>query len=294
MEKNYGTSFSINFAGSDKRLFFKDITGNVTCNLTAAKYKIDNNQSLMWDKKTNTLIVANTDTMSDKYYVLATNHKGYLKNCKLKIENTNVNLGYKENCKEYTEYNNLPVGQGVTIIDNYLLSFEESLDNHSTQATLSIIDLSTMSVVKTKKHNLGHVNSCDYNKKIDAMIIGNNTGAGQEIPPAIHIIYKAKEIFTNGNRDIDFNTVDKTTINLYDGETYLGDYGSLSRPNACWGEHPNIVYLVMNDNSKAYRLFLGKGANNLNETKTENEAISKRWTGSYAGLRCVAWWVLCR
>src|SRR5699024_4220063 len=42
-------------------------------------------------------------------------------------------------------------------------------------------------------------------------------------------------------------------------------YGSNNKPNACWGETSNIIYVSMNRNKVIYRIFLGEGENDLSQ-----------------------------
>ena len=285
LEANEDGSFDVHFENvTNKQIFYKLYKTQGYITIDTLKYTINHNQSLGIDIANNKLIVGDTDILSNTSLILLTVHNATVKYNIMKIENLNTE-GYSENqCENVATAGNMPTGQGMTKINNKLLLFEGSKDDHSDYAKLNLLDINNLSVLKTINHNLGHVNSIDYNAKNDCLIIGNNTGFGQEIPPAIYIIYNASTLIEQDT--IDFNTIEKTIINLYDGDNYLGGYGDLSRPNVCWGENDNIAYLLMNDNGVCYKLFLGKETNNLNATKTEltwgiyEEATTEKYNGT--------------
>ena len=285
LEANADGSFNVHFEDvANKQIFYKLYKTQGYITIDTLKYTVTHNQSLGIDIVNNKLIVGDTDTLSNTSLILLSVHNATIKYNNIKLENMNTE-GYSENqCENVAIAGSMPIGQGITKINNKLLLFKESKDDHSDYAELKLLDINNLSVLKTIKHNLGHVNSIDYNVKNDCLIIGNNTGAGQEIPPAIYIIYNASTLIEQDT--IDFNTIEKTIINLHDGDNYLGNYGTLSRPNVCWGENNNIAYLLMNDNGVCYKLFLGEGTNNLNTTKTDltwgvyEEASTEKYNGT--------------
>src|SRR5699024_7105674 len=120
-----------------------------------------------------------------KHLLLLTNHNGLPKKVNIHIENKyDISEKHTVNSNEKREiFWDVPAAQGVAVIDNTLLSFNESRDDHSNFGKLYLIDKRTMELINTVEHNLGHVNSCDYDPVGDRMIIGNNTGSGQEKPP---------------------------------------------------------------------------------------------------------------
>ena len=284
LEANHNGSFNVRFENAASQIFYKLYKNQGSITIDSLVYTVNHNQSLGLDILNKKLIVGDTDTLSNTSLLLLSVHTGSIKYSNIKIENLSTE-GYSENqCENVAITGNIPTGQGMTKINDKLLIFQESKDDHSTYSTLSILDINNLSVIKTITHNLGHVNSIDYNPKNDCLIIGNNTGNGQEIPPAIYIIYNASTLIEQDT--IDFNIIEKTIINLYDGDNYLGGYGNLSRPNVCWGENDNIAYLLMNDNGVCYKLFLGKETNNLNATKTDltwgvyKEASTEKYNGT--------------
>lgn len=285
VEANADGSFNVHFEDiANKQIYYKLYKNQGFITIDTLKYTVTHNQSLGIDVVNNKLIVGDTDTLSNTSLILLSVHNATIKYNNIKIENLSTE-GYSENQYEnVATAGSMPVGQGMTKINDKLLLFKESKDDHSTYADLNILNINNLSVLKTITHNLGHVNSIDYNAKNDCLIIGNNAGLGQEIPPAIYIIYKASTLIEQDT--IDFNAIEKTIINLYDGDNYLGNYGALSRPNVCWGENNNIAYLLMNDNGVCYKLFLGKGTNNLNTTKTDltwgvyEETATEKYNGT--------------
>ena len=268
-EKNSEETFIIRFEKIDNpNLFyrFKDSVGLIT--LDTFVYTVGRNQGLLLDLETKKLIVGDIENLAKKQLILLTVYNHRIINCKLTLENSIIPQGFNE-CQDKNVLINgdFPTGQGMTLIGDELLVFQEAKDDHTEYSSLNIVDINTLKIKRTIQHNIGHVNSVDYNPNNDCLIIGNNTGSGQEIPPAIYIIYNATSLINQSQ--INFNTISKSIINLYEGETFLGNYGNLSRPNVCWGENDRIAYLIINDNGVCYKLQLGKGINNLNTTKTD-------------------------
>jgi hypothetical protein len=254
----------------DKRLFLKKSNYNASYTLPQFEYSVPTSNSLVYNKQTAQIETVDSNTINyGKQLLLLSVHNSMVKKSNVRIENHIPELeAYTVNSNEKREIHwGVEAHQGMTIIDDYLLVFNESLDDHSNWGTLYILNKNDFTLVKTVQHNLGHVNACDYDPRTDRMIIGNNAAAGITLQPSIYIFNDARATFTQSTQ-IDFNTANKLVVNLYTATTELGNYGSRAKPNAAWGEEDNIVYLVMNDNKVIYRCFLGKGTNDLTTVGT--------------------------
>src|SRR5699024_1925186 len=141
-----------------------------------------------------------------------------------------------------------------------------SADDHSDFGDLRIYDKNTYEHIKIHKHNFGHCNAVDYNPDNDSLIIGNNTAKDVDLPAEIYIIHNVtRDIVEKVGLNIDFYDLGKAIIKLYDRNGELGSYESNNKPNACWGETSNIIYVSMNRNKVIYRIFLGEGVNDLSQ-----------------------------
>lgn len=145
--------------------------------------------------------------------------------------------------------------QGITIVNNYLLKTSASNDEHTDTANINCIalDSTTLPSVYTITHNLGHLNTIDYNENNDCLLISNGSKSYSNLPKG-WIIKNLNGYFTNGS--IDFNSVDKIEL---DFTHLLGE----TKAQLCWGDNlqgrNNIIYLVTNDNKKIRKYRLGIG-----------------------------------
>ena len=103
-----------------------------------------------------------------------------------------------------------------------------------------------------QKHNLGHVNSIEYNKFNDCLICGNGSG-NYALANKIYIVPHASQIPSGTNIDTTQNCI------VIDCSAYsLG-----TKLNVVWGDANvggnNICYFITNDNGIVRRVQLGKG-----------------------------------
>ena len=124
------------------------------------------------------------------------------------------------------------------------------------------------SLISANTHNLGHVNSCDYNPNRDAFICGSGSG-DYELEGKIYIIENAWEKSA-------LNVEDAVVINLP-----IETYGV--KPNVIWGDKSLIHYtynynkawVITNDGYDVYELLLGTDDNELeNGTMVKNTGFN--------------------
>lgn len=162
-------------------------------------------------------------------------------------------------------FGNNSYASGQCLVDNYLISFGISDDDHLTykEAHIFKIDKTTRTyeLVRTVLHNFGHVNSVDYCKETDCLIFGNGSGAyGREGNFAIYKGFKAV---------VEDNTV--TTLNYSDCMEFDCSnvpFKNEDKWNVVWFDSNRNSYdlaiLVTNDLTKFRVLQLAKGRNEFN------------------------------
>ena len=147
----------------------------------------------------------------------------------------------------------------------------------------NIKDLTTNFVRTSIKHNLGHVNTVDYNEGNDCLIFGN--GSGSYIPNngKFYIMKDPYEkILTvpeNGSIDLATNTIEYDCTSL--------DLGA--KLNACWGYdnhgRNDIAILITNDNGIFTFVQLGKGENDLGLGNFIEETDDDEFNGSFTVIK---------
>lgn len=159
------------------------------------------------------------------------------------------------NITEFTFLNNSELKNGfqsIVLIGEELWVGWASNDTHTNRHFIKRYNFETMTLIGKITHNLGHLNTMDYNEELDALIIGNGSN-DYSLPLKVYIFHNVSK--WKLLEDVDFNTISKTVIDL--------SSISESKANAVWGEKSDIFYLITNDNAKIRKCQLGKGASQL-------------------------------
>lgn len=148
----------------------------------------------------------------------------------------------------------------ICIIGENLWMFIHSTDEEhvNSNGTIRIVNKETLEVVKSITHNFGHVNTCDYCKETDCLIVGNLPG-NSIYPAALYIFYNVSG-WANVET-LDFATVEKTIIDM------RGGFPSATAAACSWGEsnfaYNNIAYVSFGYNKQFTKIVLGMGTNQL-------------------------------
>lgn len=143
--------------------------------------------------------------------------------------------------------------QDLTVVGNEIWHFHAANDDHQTLAPYIIFDGKTRQWKAEKKHNIGHVNSCDYNAVTDTFLACN----GNEKHIGFDLFFLQNASNHAGNIDI----ANMMKITFTDREKILDQYGGM----ACFGESESIIYLVSRDSKKIYKVLLGMGASDFSD-----------------------------
>ena len=184
-------------------------------------------------------------------------------------------------CPRYTFTDLSAIGitawSDISIIGDNLWMFYPSTDEEHTNSngTIKIVNKETLEVVKTITHNFGHVNTCDYCKETDCLIVGNLPG-NTAYPAALYIFYNVSD-WANVDT-LDFATVDKTIVDM------RGAFPTATNAACSWGEsnfaYNNIVYVSFGYDKQFTKIVLGMGTNQLTNG-TYAAADADKFNGTY-------------
>lgn len=187
-------------------------------------------------------------------------------------------------CPRYTFTDMSAIGiQGWSDIcfigDNLWLFFPSTDEEHNaTDGTIQVVNKETLETIKTINHNFGHVNTCDYCKDTDCLIVGNLPG-NSTYPAALYIFYNVSE-WANST-SLDFATVDKTIVDM------CSAFPSATAAACSWGEtnfaYNNIAYVSFGYDKQFTKIVLGMGTNRL-ANGTYTAADSDKFNGTYKVL----------
>lgn len=272
-------------------------------------FRLENNQVLVWNLDDNLILVQNnTSTRNRRNVLLANNIYGnitngyfvqfwqeYQRNLAIKNSMQQSTAYFKENMqdkvKKITVENALDwSSQGMTFVGDKFWNCNGSSDDHSTNSNIRVYgdDLSTR--LGSITHNLGHMNTVDYNQNTDTVIVGNASDNTTDNPPCLYLIKNTSEIQLGSHI-----AYDDTNLVLQIPLTGLHDYGV----GACWGEEDFIVYLMVGGKpgtTEIVKLMFGMGTNDLSASGygtytevTENEyngtaKILSRYSGVNLGV----------
>ena len=184
-------------------------------------------------------------------------------------------------CPRYTFTDMSAIGirdwSDICIINGNLWMFSPSTgeEHTSSDGIIRIVNKETLETVKTITHNFGHVNTCDYCKETDCLIVGNLPGNGA-YPAALYIFYNVSE-WVNVD-SLNFATVDKTIVDM------RGAFPTATAAACSWGEsnfaYNNIAYVSFGYDKQFTKIVLGMGTNQLtNGTYTAVDA--DKFNGTY-------------
>ncbi len=183
--------------------------------------------------------------------------------------------------EEYALWN-----QGVARIDNILVGFNSSADDHSNTSIYTSMYYENGYEYRARgTHNLGHCASADYSTDTDVLLVANGTYTAG-VTPTIYLVENAKNITNEGgNILVSDSNVIPIELTGIDGDGVI----------ACFGESSDIIYAMTSDNSATpfarteryiYKLILGKGSNNMRTlypTQSVGIFISGKGTNEYNG-----------
>ena len=164
--------------------------------------------------------------------------------------------------------------------DNLWILFPSTDEEHNaTDGTIKIVNKDTLETVKTITHNFGHVNTCDYCKETDSLIVGNLPGSSA-YPAALYIFYNVSDWVNSDS--LSFDTVDKTIIDMRSA------FPAATAAACSWGEtnfaYNNIVYVSFNYDKQFAKIVLGMGTNQLTNG-TYAAADNDKFNGTYKVLQ---------
>jgi len=155
-------------------------------------------------------------------------------------------------------YELLPIPKGTwqsfTFVGEEIWLCYQSNDAHTNYGPIKRFSLQDYTLIGEINHNIGHMNTVDYNEVNDTLLIGNGSG-DYNLPLKIFLFPNASS--WRAQSTINFNTVDKIVIDLSEIPE--------SKAQAVWGENNhgknNIIYLITNDNKVIRKCLLGLGSN---------------------------------
>jgi lysophospholipase L1-like esterase len=178
--------------------------------------------------------------------------------------------------KSYNTFEFTGALSSIAFIGNECWFFQQTADDvHTATAGITRRDPNNnFAVLGSMTHNIGHMNTTDYNPSLDALIVGNGSKD--------YTLPMKGWIFTNVSSwktktSIDWNTIPKVEL----------DFTSISESKCqlVWGEHNfgkhNVVYLITDDNTKFKRIILGKGTTNLGRGVFSAGKSSSEYNGSW-------------
>ena len=184
-------------------------------------------------------------------------------------------------CPSYTFTDLSAIGiQGwsdICIIGNNLWMFFPSTgeDHTTTDGTIKIVNKETLETVKTIYHDFGHVNTCDYCKETDCLIVGNLPG-NSTYPAALYIFYNISSWMSLDT--LNFSSVEKTIVDM------RGAFPEAVAAACSWGEsnfaYHNIAYVSFNYDKQFTKIVLGMGENHL-DNGTYIAADTNKFNGTY-------------
>lgn len=150
--------------------------------------------------------------------------------------------------------------QGICVVGDELWLCNHSDDEHTSYANIAVINKNDFSSIRTISHNLGHLNTLEYNSDNDCLLT-TNSSKSYSLPPKIWIYPNWKQ--QSSASRLDFDTLEKIELDF----AWLYNENGESKANPCWGENidgrNNIIYILTNDNKIIRKIVLGKGTTNM-------------------------------
>ena len=150
--------------------------------------------------------------------------------------------------------------QGICVVGDELWLCSHSDDEHTSYANIAVINKNDFSSIRTISHNLGHLNTLEYNSDNDCLLT-TNSSKSYSLSPKIWIYPNWKQ--QSGSNKLDFDALEKIELDF----AWLYNENKESKANPCWGENidgrNNIIYILTNDNKIIRKIVLGKGTTNM-------------------------------
>lgn len=279
-------SFALNITLPNKKLAYRYGNGQgafLPTSYLNQSFTLNSGDILIWDLTENTIIQQqNGAARPFPSVVLADNLYGNITNgllMKWWEDQTKGIRGYKQNFQDKISKNTVNgvdnfTSQGMVQVGHELWVGNSSTDDHSTDTIGQIIRLdSGLNKVGRFVHNLGHVNSLDYNSETDSLLT-TNISDKVTLNPEIIIVQSVNSLNLPESWPlIDYNQNYVVKIPL--GVNNVGG-------SAIFGENKNVVYDICGLYYGTYKIqkyWLGTGANDLSSGgygtfiagKSENE-----------------------
>jgi len=181
----------------------------------------------------------------------------------------------------------MPYFASLVFIGDNLWAFNSSDDAHTLFDDINIYD-HNFNLIKTLKHNFGHVNSMSYNTESKALIFGNGSSDGSQEDGYIHIIQNVEhwlELPNNTQLNMITGIPGSNVTSIFVGKRDEFGY----KVNACWGElnagQGNICYVLSSDNTKIRKFLLGQGTNQFENGTFISGKTDKEFNGTYKILQ---------
>lgn len=246
-------------------------------------FNLPSDNVLIWDMDSNSIVVQKVYAQRNfNAIVLANNLYGNITNGyfeKYWSSQTQNIRGYKQNFqdilskKDVTGVDNL-TSQGMVQVGNQLWVGNASTDDHSTDTIGQLYKFdSELNKVGRFVHNLGHLNSLDYNSETDALLT-SNTSDNTTLISEIILVQGVTHLNVPDSWPL-INYNDSYVIKIPMGVNNIGG-------GPIFGENKNVVYFMCGQYQGTYKIqkyYLGTGSNNLSTSgigtfisgKTDNE-----------------------
>lgn len=184
---------------------------------------------------------------------------------KSKIEKVSQEKNYLP-IKPIRTYNVSIGSQGMAVIGDKILGFSAGAEDHTTKGNVRVCDVNDITTsIGTMRHNLGHANGVDYCNETDTLITTSSENKSTAThSPNLYLVGNVANKVAN-LASLEYNGNDTICIPI---TNLNGLYTGVS----CFGEAPNIIYLVtIQDPDKhaeldgrwIYKIFLGMGSNDM-------------------------------
>ena len=235
-------------------------------------YVMSENQILLWNWDTNKIQIVGNNDARPKEFVVLLMYKGnrFVAGELLPILYTNIFNVESIDCNGETRckiIDNVDASQGMTMCNDKIYVAYGSWSDHLNKANICVYD-NKFNKLGNITHNLGHMATIDYNISNDTLIAGNGESS-TTVLPRIDLI---KNFSTyNVGDDIVFGSSNITSIEFFKGSKKIGGSGAC----ACFGESPNIAYMITGQDipHRIFKLLLGMGTNDLSDKTSDNSDL---------------------
>lgn len=263
-------SSALNITLPNKQLYYYYGNGKTVVLPTSylnQSFTLNSDNMLIWDLTANTIIQQQSGvTRPFPSVVLANNIYGNITNgllMKWWEDQTKGIRGYKQNFqdilskKDVTGVDNL-TSQGMVQVGSQLWVGNSSTDDHSTDTIGEIYKFdSKLNKVGRFVHNLGHLNSMDYNSETDTLITSNTSDNTTSLSEIILVQGVTGLQLDEGWPLINYNQSYVVKIPL--GVNNIGG-------GPIFGENKNVVYFMCGQYYGTYKIqkyWLGTGTNDV-------------------------------